>query len=131
MTDLSPTNWPLASSTNTIPLAPNTVTPTVTTFTPFTKEMRKSFVLANGETVSFTRSEVGNAPNVSSRDIIDQLGELWCDEMKDTFKGEKCAVQINGYGVALKYWPWIFGHEVQDKSDSRWKAMKGKWNKWK
>ncbi|ESK82702.1 hypothetical protein Moror_5706 [Moniliophthora roreri MCA 2997] len=89
---------PLSISTNT------PFQPIFLTIVPSTKEQLKQIVVKK-DVITFTWSQ--------------------CDNIQ-SFSADSCPLKIDGKGIPMKLWPWVFGHEVHNGSDERWKAYKGR-----
>lgn len=75
-------------------------------------------------------SEIPDPPVLSFKDDIDRLARQWSDD-HPCFNPNDCVVMIQGHGIALKYWPQIFGVKPRGSVDRRWAALKGRHNEWK
>ncbi|KAJ8072293.1 hypothetical protein PM082_015852 [Marasmius tenuissimus] len=90
----------------------------------------KTLTIASGLTLNYRLSEVQDPRSISYAKDIERLARQWSDDHPH-FKSDDCEVTIQGHGIALKYWPDVFGVKPKGSCDRRWSSMKATHNEWK
>ncbi|KAL0060913.1 hypothetical protein AAF712_012308 [Marasmius tenuissimus] len=95
-----------------------------------TNDPIKTLTIASGLTLNYRLSEVPDPRSISYAKDIERLARQWSDDSPG-FNADDCEVKIQGHGIALKYWPDVFGVKPKGSLDRRWGSMKATHNKWK
>ncbi|KAL0063067.1 hypothetical protein AAF712_009974, partial [Marasmius tenuissimus] len=127
-----PPSVSINSRTTSSPFQPSlvSVSKQIPLITDDTNDPIKTLTIASGVTFNYRLSEVPDPRSISYAKDIERLARQWSDD-HPLFKADDCEVKIQGHGIALKYWPEIFGVKPKGSSDRRWSSMKATHNEWK